>query len=94
MSTDKKLVGVRAALHMALQHVLICCPDETVQKAIESVDDAVAELIDASEERDTANAAWNCLEGYRRQCPGPEYERARDADARYAIALARFGVGS
>lgn len=43
-------VDVRANLRMALQHILICCPDETVQKAIEDADDVVAELISARDE--------------------------------------------
>lgn len=41
-------VGVRANLRMALQHILICCPDETVQKAIEDADDVTAELLEAA----------------------------------------------
>lgn len=53
---------------------------------------AVAELIEACRERDDANAAWNCLEGERRQYPGPEYQRARAADARYEAALARVSA--
>ena len=40
-------VDVRRNLRMVLQHVLICGPDEAVQRAIQETDDAVAELIEA-----------------------------------------------
>ena len=62
--------------------------------AVDMIHDAVAELIAACKERDAANAAWNHLEGDRRQSPGPEYQRARSADDRYASALARVGGAS
>lgn len=45
--TNPAPVDVRRCLRMAMQHVLICAPDPTVQKAIEDADAAVAELIDA-----------------------------------------------
>lgn len=48
-------VDVHANLRMALQHILICCPDETVQKAIEDADDAVTALLEADKSYDHAN---------------------------------------
>lgn len=44
----RERVDVRRALHMALQHVVICGPDETIESALRAVDDAVAELIEAA----------------------------------------------
>lgn len=75
-------VDVRRNLRMVLQHVLICGPDDAVQRAIQETDDAVAELIEADKEYDAALAAATPLRS-------ATLDRCEDARLRRAAALAR-----
>ncbi|WFC43230.1 hypothetical protein [Pseudoxanthomonas sp. SE1] len=66
-------------------------PEGSQAWALAQVGAAVAELIEACRERDSAQTAWASSDERQRQEPGPLYQRSREADARYAAALARFG---
>ena len=79
-------VDVRRNLRMVLQHVLICGPDDAVQRAIQETDDAVAELIEADKEYDAARKpVVGILHSHERD---KWLARMEAAEARRAAALA------
>ena len=68
-------VDVRRNLRMVLQHVLICGPDDAVQRAIQETDDAVAELIEAARivathQDASISAEWDRLDAALANCGG------------------------